>query len=240
MNLKVTINYLEHAKIMHWVHKAGGLEVSGFGRVLRVGTHLHVSKVYLLQQKNTAGSTVLDAADLSRALYQTKDDPGDFNFWWHSHHSMAAFFSGTDHATIQDLGSNGWLLATCFNNRGETKTGIYTTMPVEMLHEDGVKLEIAAPAMPDAMKAQLDALYDLKVNENRFYQPPDRKWGSKAERKARRRIERMREENLSKSGLLLPPASDDKDEDDDEYTEAEMAEILSGYDRDQPNMLGYD
>jgi hypothetical protein len=227
MKTAVTIDFIEHAKIMHWVRKAGPLEVSGFGKVVRAGSHLHVSKVYLLKQENTSGSTILDAGALSQAMYLYKDEPGDFNFWWHSHHSMAAFFSTTDHDTIKDLGSNGWLLATCFNNRGETKTGLYTTVPIPVLHED-MTIQVTAPPLPEAFREQLDNQYRELVNEKRFAVERYQWHETRAERKARRRFEREFRRN---HGVSLRLGSGDGlgEEEDREFTDEELAEVLAAH-----------
>jgi hypothetical protein len=226
MKVAVTIDFIEHAKIMHWVRKAGALEVSGFGKVIRNGGHLHVANVYLLKQENTSGSTVLDAGALSRAMYLYKDEPGDFNFWWHSHHSMSAFFSTTDHDTIKDLGSNGWLLATCFNNRGETKTGLYTTNPIPVLHEE-MTIQVTSPVLPQAFRDQLDAQYQELVTEKRFETVRSyRQFETRAERKARRKLERELRKKHGDS-LLLGPAEENDEDMEREFTNEEMAELLT-------------
>ena len=58
-------------------------------------------------------------------MFTSREDEGDLTFWWHSHNSMAAFWSGTDHATIEDLGKNGYVVATVFNHKREYKTAYY-------------------------------------------------------------------------------------------------------------------
>ena len=39
--------------------------------------------------------------------------------WWHSHHTMKAFWSGTDHATIEEFAENGSVFAIVVNNKAE-------------------------------------------------------------------------------------------------------------------------
>lgn len=170
-----TIDLIQYAKVMHWVRRAGNFEVSGFGKVIRQGGHMHVNKVYLLKQSNTAGSTVLDAAELSRAMFLYKDEPGDFNFWWHSHSRMQVFFSGTDHKTIEELGGNGWLLATVFNAFSEHKSAVFVNQPVPMINED-VEMQVAEIPFGEDYRQQLDAEYTRCVTEEKPKPYKGRKW----------------------------------------------------------------
>lgn len=125
---KVYIHPKAHAMIMTWVNKAVG-EVSGLGRVkVHPNGVMEVTKVYLLKQKNTAASTELDPEEVASLLYETREDReqyGELTFWWHSHVNMGVFWSGTDIAAIEQIGGNGYVLATVFNKRGEFKTAYY-------------------------------------------------------------------------------------------------------------------
>jgi len=199
MNLTTSIAFFAYSKIMHWVHQAGDYEVSGFGKVLRSGTHLHVIDAFLLKQRNTEGSTVLDAADTARAMYRTREEPGDFNFWWHSHANMEAFWSKTDYDAIKELGGNGWLLATVFNARRETQTALYVNQPVEFLTEH-LRLEVIHPILDSDTQAFLNQQYKenvthivpVKRTENRDWEYQE-KWSAKRWEKRMRRLERLRE-----------------------------------------------
>lgn len=61
----------------------------------------------------------MDAASIAKAMYETRDDEGMFNFWWHSHVNMGVFWSGTDMDTIRQIGSQGFVVATVFNKKNE-------------------------------------------------------------------------------------------------------------------------
>jgi hypothetical protein len=100
-------------------------EISGMGRIVRDGNTLRVTKVYLPKQENSGTSTDLDEDSMASLMYESRDDEGDLNFWWHSHNVMPAFWSGTDDATINDLGKNGYIVATVFNHKREYKTAYY-------------------------------------------------------------------------------------------------------------------
>jgi proteasome lid subunit RPN8/RPN11 len=114
-----------YAEIMHYV-RSYDKEISGLGRVERAsdGTMV-VTKVYLPTQENDAASTDLDEASVAKLLYTSREDKGSMSFWWHSHVNMSAFWSGTDHATIQQFGEGGFVVATVFNKRAEYKTALY-------------------------------------------------------------------------------------------------------------------
>lgn len=123
--MKVYILPEVYAEIMHYVHKSD-VEISGVGRVKRDAQgNLVVCKVYLPKQENAATSTDIDQDDMGRILYESRNDEGDLNFWWHSHVNMGAFWSGTDMATIKQFGGNGYLVSTVFNKKYEYRTAIY-------------------------------------------------------------------------------------------------------------------
>lgn len=114
-----------HAEIMYHVNKSS-VEVSGLGRVKRT-THgnLIVTKVYLLDQENSAVTTDIDPEALAALQYESREDEGDLNFWWHSHVNMGVNWSGTDTDTFEEFGKHGMLIGTVFNKKGEHRTAYY-------------------------------------------------------------------------------------------------------------------
>lgn len=123
--MKVHILPEVHAQIMYYVNKSN-VEISGLGRIEKSSDgSMVVTKIYLLEQENTAASTDIDAQAMAKLMYQTREDKGNLNFWWHSHVNMATFWSGTDMATIKQFGKNGYLLSTVFNKKGEFRTSYF-------------------------------------------------------------------------------------------------------------------
>ena len=168
-DMKITIGWFAHAKIMHWIKKAGNLEVSGFGMVQKLEDgRLHVYDAFLIEQENSGGSTDIKPEALAKEMYLKKDEVGEMNFWWHSHHNMAAYMSSVDVATIKEFGGNGWLLATVFNNKNEHKTVLYVNSPFSM-YLDNFTLEIATPEMEDAYKKECDDVYKEKCSEKKYF-----------------------------------------------------------------------
>jgi len=121
---------------MHWVRLADKYEVSGFGKVIRIPHGLHVVDAILLKQENTSFSTEIDAADMARALFQLKDEPGELSWWWHSHGHGNTFMSGTDHKQIENFGKHGWIAATVFNIWGDSFSAFYANDPFPHYIED--------------------------------------------------------------------------------------------------------
>jgi len=114
-----------HAEIMFHVHKSD-VEISGLGRVTRTSAgNLQVTKVYLLEQENSATTTDICPDALAKLQYESRGDEGDLNFWWHSHVNMACNWSGTDTDTFEEFGKQGMLVGTVFNKKGDFRSAIY-------------------------------------------------------------------------------------------------------------------
>ena len=97
----------------------------------------------ILKQQISAGNCVLDKDDL--ALYYTKVGTKlkkkNFRFvWWHSHHTMAAFWSGTDLTAIKEYSDGDFSFALVVNLKEEYKLRVSVWKPFEV-HED-VELSI--------------------------------------------------------------------------------------------------
>ena len=101
----------------------------------------------ILKQEISAGNTVLEKEAL--AIYYTKQAKkmGKKNFrfcWWHSHHTMSAFWSGTDKIAIDEFDEGDFSFALVVNLKGEYKFRVSMWKPFEV-HED-VDLEISGTA----------------------------------------------------------------------------------------------
>jgi hypothetical protein len=135
--VSIEIDNEVHQKIMHWVDKSD-FEVSGLG-LLEYDKEENVFRVtdaILLPQKNTSVSTEINGADVAKAMFLLKDKPGTLRWWWHSHVDMDVFWSGTDLATIKELGSGGWFVATVFNKKREMKSAFCQIEPIRLMVDD--------------------------------------------------------------------------------------------------------
>ncbi len=122
MNIEILPEVRE--KIMYWVEKCPR-EISGLGKVIHNKGSMLITSAHLLNQENTAASTEIDAADVGRLEYETRDEEGALNFWWHSHVDMDVYWSVTDMSTIHEFGDNGWCLAGVFNKKNEQRFAYY-------------------------------------------------------------------------------------------------------------------
>lgn len=123
--MKVYILPEVHAQIMFFVEKSN-IEISGLGRIEKDSLgNMAVTKVYLLKQENTGASTDICESAAAELMYETREDKGALNFWWHSHVNMGVFWSGTDMSTIKQFGKNGYLLSTVFNKKGEMRSSYF-------------------------------------------------------------------------------------------------------------------
>ena len=121
----------------------------------------------ILKQTITASNTHLKKKEL--AIYYTeaheKYKKHNYRFlWWHSHHTMQAFWSGTDLDTIDEFKDGDFSFALVVNLKEEYKCRISVWKPVEV-HED-VDLEIVDPK---AGRTELDKEVKDLCSEERLY-----------------------------------------------------------------------
>jgi hypothetical protein len=102
-------------------------EISGFGRVEKIGENLVVTDIKIFQQIVTEAHTVMDAGALAQFfddLITSGEDPGKWKLWWHSHVEMPAHFSQTDYNTIDDFDAEmpeeNWMLSIVTNKFGKS------------------------------------------------------------------------------------------------------------------------
>lgn len=123
--------------------------------------------VVILKQEISGGNTILEKEAL--AEYYTKQGMkmGKKNFrfcWWHSHHTMSAFWSGTDLTAIDEFNEGDFSFALVINLKGEYKFRVSVWKPVEV-HED-VDLEIVdqKKRCTKKMKKEVEELCSPRVS----------------------------------------------------------------------------
>ena len=92
----------------------------------------------IMKQRISPGNTHLDKKELAKYYTKTaiKYKDKEFRFcWWHSHHTMGAFWSGTDTNTIDEFNEGGFSLALVVNLKEEYKFRVSVWKPIET-HED--------------------------------------------------------------------------------------------------------
>ena len=162
---KILIAKEVYDKVLYWVNKSP-VEISGLGKcVFKDGNYI-VTSAHLLEQENGPASTDIDAEAASKLQYETREEEGHLNWWWHSHVNMNVFWSGTDTATIKEFGGNGMVVATVFNKRDQSRSAFYQggdSFYPEVFMDD-LKTGIYYPATAQDTAAW-DAEYDKKCKQ---------------------------------------------------------------------------
>lgn len=215
---KVVIDNLVYRKIMHWVNKSSN-EVSGLGTLtLEEGGIFRVTSALMLPQRNGAAHTDIEPEDVNKLLFETRNEPGNLRFWWHSHVQMSVFWSGTDMDTIKKLGAHGWFLSTVFNQKNEMRSayysfdGLQTPFGNQSLFLDELETQVEAAPHPDA--TEWDEEYTKNVlppkaarwdNWRDNYMERNREWYDAREWDSDINGWRLKEEILSMTGGKRPP-----------------------------------
>lgn len=141
-------------------------EVSGITCVRKVEHPESKERVWelfnpvILKQENTGTTTELDSDALRDFYVKAAMKYGeDIRFcWWHSHHTMGAFWSGTDVNEIKEWKNDSWSLALVINLFQEYLLNVSTWDPIE--HSEDVPLEILRniPAPTKIQEKEYDEL----------------------------------------------------------------------------------
>jgi hypothetical protein len=126
-------------------------EISGLLHVKKTKHPVSGEPVYelfdpiILEQENTGTTTELDGDAIRDYTVKAGMKYGtDIKFcWWHSHHTMGAFWSGTDDKEIQAWHNDSWSIALVVNLYQEYKLNISVWNPIEF--SEDIPLEIIRP-----------------------------------------------------------------------------------------------
>ena len=146
-------------------------EISGLATAVPNKNGIYtIGDVEILKQENTGTNTELDGdavADYKLRYAMKHKNPGIKFVWWHSHHTMGAFWSGTDEKEIDAWKNESFSLALVVNLRQEYKFRVslwkasgldieqhYDTT-LNIIRKDGVKIT-------DNMKKQYKELCEDK------------------------------------------------------------------------------
>jgi hypothetical protein len=169
-----------YQKIMWWINKSN-FEVSGFGKAVydEETKIFNIQDAVLLKQENTSTTTEMDANAVAKMLYELREVPGVL-WHWHSHVRMGVFYSGTDMDTYRELGSNGMILATVFNQKLEKKSCLLTTTKVmgqtQEVFFDDVPTSVIRYLDPELLAAW-DKEYADHVSEKSYVSNYTGQWG---------------------------------------------------------------
>ena len=127
-----------------------------------------LSDVEILKQENTGTNTTLDgdAVAAYKMKYAMKYQNKEMKYvWWHSHHTMDAFWSGTDTNEIDEWKNSSFSLALVINLRQEYKFRVSVWnacgLPVEQHYDIPLTIERKnGIKVTDKMKTLYEELCD--------------------------------------------------------------------------------
>ena len=140
-----------------------------------------IGDVEILKQENTGANTELDGDAVSAYMmkYGMKYNNPEMKFvWWHSHHTMGAFWSGTDIKEIEAWENNSFSLALVINLKEEYvfRVSFWKTngLPIEQHIDTTLTIERKEPKIKilNSMKKQYEELCSspqiVTYNRNRY------------------------------------------------------------------------
>jgi hypothetical protein len=149
-------------------------EVGGLGYLTfdTENNDITVEEVYLLEQEVHSSECELSAEGCAklieeRILAGEDNKLGGINFWWHSHHTMGAFFSVTDDTTMKEW-VGPYIVALVINQKGEMKAALLTRTPIMIAGEVDVKIDWSTPK---EIAVELDKAIEDKVTVVKFVSP---------------------------------------------------------------------
>ena len=165
------INEKDWYKLQAWAtlaHDEDKNEISGLMTAIpQEDGRFKIGNVEILKQENTGTNTELDGDAVSAYMmkYGMKYNNPEMKFvWWHSHHTMQAFWSGTDVNEIEAWENNSFSLALVINLKEEYvfRISFWKTngLPIEQHVDTTLTIERKEPKIKilDSMKKQYKEL----------------------------------------------------------------------------------
>lgn len=141
--MKLIIPKEIEAKIHAYVMSVNS-EIAGMGKVHIEGENIIVDDVMIYEQTVTGATADLSQGAIAKwltELVRAGGSPKEWKLWWHSHHTMSAFFSGRDTATIDLQTESDWLVSLVVNCKREREARIDLYRPFRMAETD-IDIEI--------------------------------------------------------------------------------------------------
>jgi len=146
-----------------------GSEIGGFMIVQkRQDGNFEMSEPVILEQEITAGNTTITKEALGTYYNKTAMKHGTDNLhycWWHSHHTMSAFWSGTDLKAIDQDKNDDWNCSLVVNLKGEYKFRVNTWNPIETFLDIPIEIEgVKQKKVPKQIINEVDKLCTKPVS----------------------------------------------------------------------------
>ena len=147
---------ISYAQAAYDIHSA---EIGGMSVMVEGDDEWTLHDPVILKQEVSAGNCVLDKEALA-VYYATAGEKWkkhNFRFcWWHSHHTMKAFWSGTDLTAIQEFSEGDISFALVVNLKEEYEFRVSVWKPLEV-HQD-VELNIGERSVDSKITEEVKAL----------------------------------------------------------------------------------
>ena len=150
------INYAQ-ASYDEYDSEIGGMLVA----IKNKDNNWELKDVVILKQTISSGNCVLDKEELAKYYSKTgmKYSKECFRFvWWHSHHTMGAFWSTTDLKAIEESSDGDFGFALVINLRGEYKFRVSIWQPYPMYKDVDLTFESDQKAIPVSILKEVKAL----------------------------------------------------------------------------------
>lgn len=139
IDIELVLPLQAYRKIMAYTMTADS-EISGFADVDydKENRKLVVGEVYLLKQISSGAHTNIDedvVSDFNLSLVK-KGKTQMPRLWWHSHHTMGVFFSGTDTDTMDYLENDSFIVALVVNQNREMRADFILNNPIKVKVEN--------------------------------------------------------------------------------------------------------
>ena len=134
-------------------------EIGGMAVCIETEDGWIIKDPVILKQEISSGNCVLDKNALANYYteYGMKYKKENYRFlWWHSHHTMGAFWSGTDLKAIDEFKDGDLSFALVVNLKREYVMRVSIWQPVEM-HKD-VTLEIVDTEIAEEITKEVEEL----------------------------------------------------------------------------------
>lgn len=147
MKVELTLKSKALEKLRYYVEECPA-EISGFGKIRDVSKGgikmFECYDIEILPQTVSGADANITMEDIAKFLTEkirAKQNPAEYRLWWHSHATMAAFFSNTDDTTINQSSEFPYLLSLVTNKAGDYEARLDIHRPLRMTAEVDVFLE---------------------------------------------------------------------------------------------------
>tara|TARA_R100000808_G_C2155533_1_gene168459 strand:- start:23562 stop:24521 length:960 start_codon:yes stop_codon:yes gene_type:complete len=120
----------------------------------------------ILKQEISMANTVLDKDELANYYSKIGMKYDNVRFvWWHSHHTMSAFWSGTDLTAIDEMANGTMSLSLVVNLKEEYKFRVNIWKPIQTFEDIELKIIRKDKKINKSVKKEVDKLCNTEKPE---------------------------------------------------------------------------